>query len=551
MPEASSPATAVVKCEDLLPLFASLNNQLKEAASHIEDYENSWRLLVRLLLTMSWLRASGTEQPHDLTDELKAIPEELTNADRDLLKQTASLKLRINDLKRRVAEFATAARKSLGSGSPQIEPVEGWNDPIHETNLRMVLCREELVPANEKLPKPSETPEGVAGRSSNYLLRVAHHHQTRTVFAKFDEPDRAQREWLAIERLIHLPLPRAFILPLRTNQPGDGVIVSEAAATPRTKGCQTLVRYLRDQLASALGNCRHALEGTIAPLAEFYALKVRSDDTVGRSREVWLEVFPNLMSQLNLFADAAQRPSWKDGEPVDRRWFEAAEHFWPKIGWQSERVPLHEGEDCYNPIWAALRMLNNPVEAYFKRSRVHGDLNLTNLLVCPTEDSTPDAVYVIDFANFEESQVTATDLARLEAAFWHEVYFPHAMDKPNLLEQYGKALEYIDGKIEKNTLTDDVTRRSAELALCIRKLAFKILRPEDKERAANYIFQDYFHCLYFSHLFFIGWKTVFQSSKQVCLSLAGAAAALGMVRERNRFSAGADKSFFRPWEESG
>jgi hypothetical protein len=542
MPEDRGNELPHFKREDVRAKYHELDEALTEFAHHLREIEKKWRLLTRLRLLSAWLAVSGVPDLLDQSGLLDELSEALKAADANLLEQADSLENQIQTWENGIAVAAG-----------QLVPSPGWNRPLDEAALRMVLHREGIAPAERSLPLPDDTYTGIAGLSRCYTLTVTHNEKTRSVFAKFDEIDRARSEWEAIARMRRLPLPRELILPLRTNEPGDGVIVSETAATTRSKTCVTLARYLTDNLMIAAKNCQDSLKLTIVPLRQYYSLHVRHDDDhLGRMRERWSDVFPGLITQLHRFADGAGAPSQAHDESPLPRWCTAASKHWKAndTAWSSQRMDLPGfGTNCFNPIiWVEITRRKR-ISTSLKRSRVHGDLNLTNILVCPTADGTPDGVYIVDFANEDPAQMTAVDLARFEVAFWHEVYFPIAKrDNPtHWLVHFGLILEHLDGRksLSKDEI-DPIAYRCATLVKLFRQLAFATLRPEPKSR--SYMFEDYFYSLFFIHLYFLGWPTIFGSSDHVCLSLGGAAAALQVISEPGRYSPGADEKFERPWE---
>ena len=250
-----------------------------------------WRLLLRLQLRREWLALHGALPEQGWADRLESLEKELKVADTALIRRTKKLARRMQDLE---AELERAAPAKL--------PASGWERPDHEALLRMVLHREDVASAILLLPSPVEMHTGVEEVSQVYTLSLSDRGRTWAVVAKFDEEDRAREEWRAIERLRQLPLPAEMILPLGSNRPGDGVMVSQAASTAHSHDCQTLAGYFTNHLLIAHKNCRACLDKAFPPLRQYYAIQVRDEDEQRhRPLDCWRDVFPKLQEQLEKF----------------------------------------------------------------------------------------------------------------------------------------------------------------------------------------------------------------------------------------------------------
>lgn len=170
-------------------------------------------------------------------------------------------------------------------------------------------------------------------------------------------------------------------------------------------------------------------------------------------------------------------------------------------------------------------------------SRVHGDLNLTNILVCRDAELNPRRVYLIDLARSDLNQATATDLARLEAEFWAEFYLDVVAATPGnagqWLADFLAVCAYLDGQgPAPRALRTDYTLGAMYFIYHLRRAACTILRRPGTD-PRNYRLDDYYHCLYFTFLKML-LRGRYQDPKQIhrsCLALHGASLALRVLND--------------------
>lgn len=403
--------------------------------------------------------------------------------------------------------------------------------------LKKALVHLGFLSRTAPLPEPYRVATGIAGKSRVYFLFIPRGEGGINLVAKFDEPARAAREWQHIEELQRLNHPPQAMLPIGGNQPGDGVILYRAAEGATAYGrCTDLVALLRRQLESAPAHCVEALDMTFDALALFYSGEPGAGRMVDRGQVLfWRQVFPRLESQQDKMRQVAQAS-------------------WPDVAWTADWITLPGG-------LLADRRLPNPLNALASRldkmtgpillSRVHGDLNLTNVLVVQDNAFAPDGVFIIDLANSESNRATATDLARFESEFWHEAYPASSAtagrqyDEAALLRAFAAMRDGLEGRLEKVPgVLPELQRGCLSFVHRQRVRAAQTLRSQ----TPDYLLYDYFHCLYIADLASLGFASVEGSPTKVRLALLGAALSLQTLLdiESGRYVEGAARRLFSP-----
>ncbi|GEM_PF-1657553 len=157
-------------------------------------------------------------------------------------------------------------------------------------------------------------------------------------------------------------------------------------------------------------------------------------------------------------------------------------------------------------------------------SRIHGDLNLGNLLIGLTPNHAPANAFIIDLANCRPAAPTAIDFARLETEFWHEI-LPTLLTEGKMAEDLVTARGMLDfGEGDIKSLTP-LVRNAVLFVNAIRREALKILGADQDE----YVLGDYMHALYFLHGRALAFPSVQQFVGKCRVALTGAAMALDFL----------------------
>jgi Ternary complex associated domain 9 len=157
-------------------------------------------------------------------------------------------------------------------------------------------------------------------------------------------------------------------------------------------------------------------------------------------------------------------------------------------------------------------------------SRVHGDLNLSNILVVPSHGLHPIDIILIDLADAEPDQLTAKDYAVLEAEFWREIFSKHLekADEDHAATQFLLIRDYLEGRSDQIGSEDEFTIPCLRFVQELRKLAYQRLNP----KRSGYLLDDYFRCLYFVSLGALGFESVQKSQLQKRISILAASLCL-------------------------
>ena len=395
--------------------------------------------------------------------------------------------------------------------------------------LRSALERLAYIDKNQKLPEPYHVETGAAGRSRVYFLFLPSGESGINLVAKFDEPERSKKEWRSINELRRLNVPPHAMLPVSENCPDDRCIIYNATQGFSTTGQSIgLGKYIERQLTTAPGNCIVALEQTFNELKLFYGGQPGAARIANQAEMLkWSGIFLALNSP-------KKQTSLKN----------IAQKGWNGIDWDREVFKV----GCYE--------LPNPFEGLNRRilgltgrimlSRVHGDLNLSNIIINPNYAYEPEKAFIIDLTNSAPNSVTAKDFARMESEFWQEHYatFISQFEVTELLESLISVRNHLEGRGNvRSVVNTDLENCCFDFVATLRKKAELVLKPIGED---NYLLNDYFHCLYFSSISALFFKSVKNYPVKTRLALVSASLALLTLNdlESGRYGEGAKKQLF-------
>jgi hypothetical protein len=264
--------------------------------------------------------------------------------------------------------------------------------PTHEALIEAVLNRlDHWPPDTTQLPQPLSIETGIAGESIVYLFRLASAKSPLGLglVAKFESnPDRAKREWSAISELRkeYRQFQHGVMLPIDGNIEADGVAIFPLAGqdSPGME-CTSILKVLRKQLADALPNCRDALnQATTNCLDRFHSDAQWADLSCGTYVQRWRDIFAiDEASTTNAF-DALRKTGVVEDEKLGRL----------RVRDRTLVDPTTETRSLLD------RSLLDRSIARCKRGRIHGDLNLTNVLSLLDAARKSWGAYGIDFFSF-------------------------------------------------------------------------------------------------------------------------------------------------------
>jgi class 3 adenylate cyclase len=449
-----------------------------------------------------------------------------------------------SDACRVVPADRSALPKETAGKTPSTPEID-YHD-AHKEVLAKALVRLGLLEQNQELPDPYRTATGVQGKSRVHFLFLPRGGSGISLVAKFDEPERSEKEWLAIEQLRRLNTPPEAMLPVGKNERTDGVIIYRDAASVTLSGnVIDLKDLLLRQLMTNPRNCVTALKKTFDGLALFY----RSEPGAARLDQEghvlhWHDVFPNIAPKL---------------DDIEK----TVHNQWRKVNWFVDRWILRSanatsGKSLPNPFYRdpgssetvierRLAQLTGPVML----SRVHGDLNLTNILVNLDSQHCPNRIFIIDLSHCEDNKVTAADFARMESEFWHEPIIGLVNDDSEdrttdlVLQAFVAVRDCLDGRRERLPDSASTLERHCLQFVCqLRQRGITALRGNQD----NYCLNDYFVCLFFRHIAALTFPSVTGDKRKVRMAVLGAALTLQLIEdlEAGRYSEGAVNRLHSP-----
>lgn len=505
---------------------SAVNDQPQDHSTN----KQSLVLRIQCLLTIDVESLEQTrERQSDLQDELSRISGDQSLKIIDIQSACVILKL---DMKRDAAEFM---KKLIDSGDlTQVlgYPILEFQSDVHEDRghtlsddpsvdaqidrreiLRRALVDMDLLEVDASTLEPNGMATGVAGRSEVWfitLVRPAGGEQC--LVAKFDEPDRADREWDAIEQFRKVNCLPNTMKPIERNVREHGVVVyQDTNALTMTGETKSLAQYLITQLGVNLDNCLAALAQSLKALEYFYIQEP------GAAR---------LTSQ-------GKTNRWSDLVPIsDARYEAICQGIYialPSFTLTGESFCFEALSDVHllNPIIGFQDYILKPCGRILL-SRVHGDLNLSNVLVALDHKHGPDSVFLIDLADSRNETPTALDLARLETEFWHELFANIWQGgEPDFVKVAYTAISSLNFPDGQYQVDSQVTANAIIWINAIRTEAFRILGGNRK----GYMLEDYMKMLYILHVRALAYPTVQASSRSCQIALLGAALAKRFLLE--------------------
>jgi hypothetical protein len=382
-----------------------------------------------------------------------------------------------------------------------------------------------LLESGQGAPEPYAQTSGVIGKSCVWFFCIPRGAgSAQHLVAKFDESERAATEWKAIEQLRRLNVPLHAILPLQMNQERHGVVIYQNTMSLTPSGnIVHLKELLHRQLSTNSANCLRALDGAFAALQLFYGAEPGAARMATEAGNVlrWGDLFPAITQQ---------------GEKIK----EEATRIFIGMNVRSVRFDFDKLSTCngrkktgglMNPLYDLERRLQETTGRVMF-SRIHGDLNLTNILTGLDGRHAPDGIFIIDLANSRSEAPTAIDLARLESEFWHEGFSElnetGAAKESDILRTMVVVRDWLDRRTTQLPVKlSSLAKNAARWVLEIRREAIRFLKGQQN----NYCLEDYMRALYFSHVRALGFKSVWASPAKFKSAFVGASLALEYISD--------------------
>jgi nicotinamide mononucleotide adenylyltransferase len=350
---------------------------------------------------------------------------------------------------------------------------------------------------------------GVAGISRVYLVKIDHARSENYIIAKIDDASRADKEkkvWKEINSR-NTSIPKQILQPKNRFIEKDEVIIYEAAQEfSRTGRIWDIATLIKNQMQTNQQNCIDAIYKTSKILDVLY-----KNSNIKNSISNWSTIYPKLEEKMPALL-AILRDKIKD------------------TNWVYDNKIMIFDNEYYNPFVNAERRLENSVGRVSK-TRIHGDLNLSNILISLDSKNAPDDIFIIDMAESKEYMPIFIDYARMEVEIWNEIFSYYIEQNNYSIEKacdlYAKMREMLDGIVEE-------IGESSKALSTIHKI-IKELRRRVKEINAsnidNYLLEDYYHALYFTHLYCLTYPSVNKNQNKVFLAIIGASLAEQKIRE--------------------
>jgi len=389
-------------------------------------------------------------------------------------------------------------------------------------DIQKVLVREGLMDKSQSLPEPYRVSSGVGEKSWLYFFYISDKDRIGVgllLIAKFQSIDRQQREWEAVKTLNCQPLPPEIYSIFPINKPEDPFILYRAAGGMTPSGrCINYADYLIWQIKTAPNNCFEVLEQTKGLLWSLYnANSGRLERAPVKWADFWNEAFVN-----------------------DRR--QKIEEI---ITDTSGRLLLECGSllPFSNPMTNLNNYLSHPTGTIWL-SQIHGDLNLTNILVLPKQDGSVERVVIIDFACTKGDRPTAIDFVKVEAEFFQEVFPEFFREEATCMTSFIKIRDYLDGRETKKDF-DEIEQNIIKWVARLRKYATEYCCPRAGE---SYLLNDYFYCLYFYSLNCLTYKTVAKSQIKQTIAYLCSSISLKVIEDVQKgcYSKGATSPLTSP-----
>ena len=270
-----------------------------------------------------------------------------------------------------------------------------------------------MIDDDESIPDHYDRATGVDGLSNLLFFMIPIKQGGHfNIVAKFDLPERYSKEWEAINELTRINCPVRAIMPLNGNKESHGVVLYQhAAGQTHTGKVRTLKKLLKKQLMSSPENCNFALSKVFDTIRSFHLAEPGAARMAKQGKILqWKDYFHKINTQKESIISGA-KIAWED------------------ISWDEEKItiPLFNGnnKDLPNPLYHIDERLNE-FAGRIMISRIHGDLNLTNVLVGLDSQYRPTDVFLVDLASSKNEAITSLDFAKMECAFWRTC-FPEIM----------------------------------------------------------------------------------------------------------------------------
>jgi len=356
----------------------------------------------------------------------------------------------------------------------------------HEERIINALAQTHGIDVKE-IPPPTGVLTGVGKISIVYLFAYGSVDELRRYIAKFElyENDRFNKENDAANFVRRVrPLPQ-ILMPIYSDQYDPetgtpGIILYDAVQDfTHTREIAELGNYLSVQLPTNTDNCLNALNYVQDILTNLHS------GTPGCRTDV----------------DENARPlEWERSFPFSKKAREglqsAAKFALPGVDWSRdpERSTELGGRWLPNPLNEFPAMLKKST-GVVKLSMIHGDLNVSNVLMTLGTRQQPRESYLIDISHAAGHEISARDFARIEVDLWANI-FPLFTRDNNLQLVQAQISDILNGG--EPTIEDPWPKEIKNflgIVLQWRHDTYKNLNagPDSLPR-------EYFYALYFSHL---------------------------------------------------
>lgn len=380
----------------------------------------------------------------------------------------------------------------------------------------------ELLAGGQELPtEPDFVTTGRAAQSLIVGFTLGNPVDGRRIVAKFVDPVEDKHIFEVNHQLLERDLPDHMPRP-RGMDETVGLLVYD-----RLHNDRPLDLHWKENETSLDAHGPDVMERVLEVCGGLYSSGQMLDNPDG-AHDMWGDSYAKLANKdtqdtiRSVLSSACPHVNWATDHPVPGS---------PMIGLPSE-LP--------NPFVFLKELLQRPVGRVW-RSRVHGDLNLSNILV----DSSFKAINIIDVSSGHSPKVTAVDLAQLECDLWQDVYATlagRACGDAAALRHFIAIRNALDGYQDARALVLPLHRRYYRTVQRLRQKSQKLVFSTD----ASEFQQQYLTALYFAHMNAARYANIRDLARggrelKVRLALAGASLCLRAVCPEA--SRGTDRSF--------
>jgi hypothetical protein len=515
------PETVRIRIEEL-------QNQLDANETRVKVYAEKAKRLREMQIEQAVLEWRANGKHEDLLTKVEHISAEHGSFVKKMGKWELDLDIRIPQMQSHVAELRAGMPAEVVQSTGDLYASEHEYAADHAQTLARALSRLGLLPDNQELPRPTGLTRGKAERSCVYFIYLR--HCGIHLVAKFDDPERARREWDILEEFQTRNVSSQVVLPYKDNNRQDGVIIYRDVRGAIVRGqCCTLEEYLQRQVPSAVDHCEASVDLVFKEMGLDYGTGNQTSVARDGTNLSWKSMFPKMGEEG--YTDDVLLP--------------VAEKVWPEINWKGTQFQCAE-------IDGKVRRLPNPFQQLeailaeqtgrIKVSRIHGDLNLTNILVSENHGGAPEKTFILDLARSAAEKATAMDFAQMEREFWKDVYLKLAgafgFEESCALKNFIKVRDSLDGRIPYSA--DELplwTRRARRFVHRLRVHHGQFhLWP-----CHPYYLNDFFYCLYLSSIAVLPVLAVRNEAIEGRLTIVGAALALEAIQDLKRGRYGPDR----------